>query len=212
LDKKLATNEFFEHLPDYPYGNLKKITYLKLKVFNEKNLPLAATMRQMEQEFAEITGRLTIHYDGKELTLHQAAVYLQNSDRKVRKDVFAVIAEKRATVKEQLDELYDNLVSVRTQIALNAGYDNYRDFKFDELGRTDYTAEDCYNFHESVKKYVLPLVSELYDERKHLLGVDKLMPYDLEAELPGEIAPKPKNIVTILCDTGERYLSTDLFD
>ncbi len=195
LDRKLVRSPYFEQLPDDPYRNLKRQTYLKLKVFNEKNLPLLATMRQMEQEFAEITGRLTIHYKGEELTLPQAAVFLQNPDRAVRAEVYEAIARKRQSVQEQLEDLYDNLVSVRTQIAVNAGYDNYRDFKFDELGRTDYTAEDCSRFHKAVKEYVLPLVEEMYERRRNLLGVEKLMPYDLEAELPGEVTPKPHDIV-----------------
>ena len=195
LDKKLVKNPFFDRLPDYPYGNLKKQTLLKLKVFNEKNLPLLATMRRMEQEFADITGKLTIVHDGKELTLQQASVYLQDRDRAVREKVYSSIAKKRKIVSEKLEELFDDLVSIRTQIAKNAGYNNYRDYKFDELGRTDYLPDDCFRFHEAVKKYVVPLVAKFYDKRKNLLGVDKLMPYDLEAELPNEVNPRPYNIV-----------------
>ena len=195
LDKKLVKNPFFKELPDYPYGNLKKQTELKLKVYTDKNTELLAEARQLEQNYAEIVGKLTVNYEGKELTLQQAATYLESEDRQTRKEVYELIYQKRKEVEGKLDTLFDKLVKLRHQIALNAGYKNYRDYKFDELGRTDYTAEDCYRFHETVKKYVVPLVNEIYSRKKKALALDTLMPYDLEAPVPGSIIPKPKNIL-----------------
>jgi len=195
LDKKLAETEFFNDLPDKPYGNLKKQTLLKLRVFNEKNIPILAEMRELEQKFAEITGSLTIKYRDKELTLQQASAYLDDYDRKVREEVYNLIVEKRKTVEEELDELYDKLVTLRHKVAVNAGYENYRDYKFDELGRTDYTPSDCYDFHNAVKQAVVPLVKDLYEKKKRLLGVTSLKPYDLDALPEGVAVPKPKNIL-----------------
>ena len=45
-----------------------------------------------------------------------------------------------------------------TRWPVNAGFDNFRDYKFVEMGRFDYTKEDCFRFHDSVKEYILPLV------------------------------------------------------
>ena len=53
-----------------------------------------------------------------------------------------------------------NLIQKRHQVALNAGFANYRDYKFAEMGRFDYTKEDCFQFHEAVKLHVLPLVKK----------------------------------------------------
>ncbi len=195
LDKKLVNNPFFKELPDYPYGNLKKQTELKLKVYTDKNTELLAEARQLEQSYAEIVGKLTVNYDGKELTLQQAATYLENENRQIRKEVYELIYKKRKEVESELDTLFDKLVKLRHQIALNAGYKNYRDYKFDDLGRTDYTPGDCYRFHDTVKKYVVPIVNEIYRKKKDALGVAELMPYDLEAQIPGSITPKPQNIL-----------------
>ncbi len=67
----------------------------------------------------------------------------------------------------------------------NAGFENYRDYKFKELGRFDYTKEDCYQFHEAVKQHIVPLVEQIYEKKKKKLGLDKLRPWDLEAEPEG---------------------------
>ena len=80
------------------------------------------------------------------------------------------------------------LLAKRHQVAVNAGFNNYRDFRFAELGRFDYTKEDCYQFHEAVKLHVMPLVNQLYEIKKRKLGLDTLRPWDIEAE-PAGIQP-----------------------
>ena len=74
---------------------------------------------------------------------------------------------------------------------MNAGFENYRDYKFKELGRCDYTKEDCFQFHEAVKQYVLPLVNEIYERKRQKLGLDTLKPWDTEAEPAGTQPLKP---------------------
>jgi oligoendopeptidase F len=80
------------------------------------------------------------------------------------------------------------LLKKRNQIALNAGFESYTDFRFAELGRFDYSKEDCYQFHEAVKLHVMPLVNDLYEAKKKKLGLDTLRPWDVDAE-PAGIQP-----------------------
>jgi len=87
--------------------------------------------------------------------------------------------------KEPLNDLFSKLIALRHQTAQNAGFANYRDYKFEELGRFDYTKEDCYRFHEAVKEYVLPLVSRINEKKKKKLGLDSLRPWDTDAEPAG---------------------------
>ena len=75
-----------------------------------------------------------------------------------------------------------SLLAKRIQVAKNAGFENYRDYRFKELGRFDYTKEDCYAFHDAVKQHVLPLVNIIYEKKKKKLGLDTLRPWDLQAE------------------------------
>jgi oligoendopeptidase F len=86
---------------------------------------------------------------------------------------------------ESFAELFNGLVQKRNSIAKNAGFQNYRDYKFVELGRFDYTKEDCFQFHEAVKTNILPLVDFIYDRKRQKLGLDALRPWDTEAEPEG---------------------------
>ena len=61
-------------------------------------------------------------------------------------------------IMNKLDELLNKLVNLRDTVGKNAGFANYRDYMFAAMGRFDYTPQDCFNFHESVKKAVVPLL------------------------------------------------------
>ena len=134
---------------------------------------------------------MTVTVDDKEYTLQQAAKFLEDPERAKREEVYRKINERRSQDRNELDNLFNALVEKRNQIAKNAGFDNYRDYKFRELGRFDYTKEDCYQFHESVKQHVTPLVDMIYRNKKKKLGLDTLRPWDLEAEPEGIQALHP---------------------
>ena len=51
-----------------------------------------------------------------------------------------------------------------------------------------FPSHSSFQFHEAVKHHILPLVDIIYENKKKKLGVDKLRPWDLEAE-PAGIEP-----------------------
>lgn len=179
LAKELDADKYFTYL-----RNINK----SIDLFRETNIPLQAELAVMQQQYGAISGKMTVMVQGKEYTLQQAAKFLENPDRKIREEVYYKINERRLLDKEELDKLYDQLIEKRNQEALNAGFDNYRDYRFKELGRFDYKKEDCFQFHEAVKQHVLPLVNIIYQKKKEKLGLDTLRPWDIEAE-PAGIKP-----------------------
>jgi oligoendopeptidase F len=128
---------------------------------------------------------MTVEVEGKEYTLQQAAKFLESHNRALREEVYRKIQERRLQDKDQLNDLFTKLVEKRTQIGKNAGFDNYRDYRFADLGRFDYTKEDCFQFHEAVKSHVMSLVDFVYDRKRQSLGLDSLRPWDTEAEPEG---------------------------
>ena len=93
--------------------------------------------------------------------------------------------------KKELNELFGSLLKKRNQVAANAGFDTYTDFRFIELGRFDYSKEDCVLLHEAVKLHVIPLANQLYETKKKKLGLDTLRPWDIEAEPAGTDPLRP---------------------
>ena len=117
--------------------------------------------------------------------MKQAAKFLQSKDRSERETVYRSIQERRLQDKEALNDLYSQLIEKRQQVAVNAGFSNFRDYKFKELGRFDYTPADCEQFQEGVKQHVLPLVNDIYQHKQQQLQLDTLRPWDLDAEPEG---------------------------
>ncbi len=191
LNRKLIESPFVNELKEpefFPYlRNIRK----NIQLYREENIPLQAELAVAAQNFGLISGKMTITVQNTEYTLQQAARFLQNSNRSLREEVYRKIAERRRSDRGALDDLFDTLIKKRQQIALHAGYSNYSDYRFAELGRFDYTKEHCFQFHEAVKQHVLPLVNQIYEQQKTRLGVDTLRPWDLDAEPEGVQPLKP---------------------
>ncbi len=171
-----------------------------IRIFREENISLNAEQSVKEQQYGSIAGAMTVEVNGKTLTLQQASNFLKNPDRDLRKDVYHKIAERRQSDRKTLDELFSALVKLRTQISKNAGFQNYRDYKFTELDRFDYTPQDCLDFHHSISKAVVPVLNELAEERKRLMKLDVLRPWDQQVDPLGRPDMKPFEKGTELLD------------
>lgn len=163
----------------------------ELSLFRSENIPVNVDISKETQRYASIAGGLQITYKDKTYTLPQAAIFLKSADREERKAVFELVARARHEKTEELNNLFDNLVKLRHTVAANAGFVNFRDYKFKELGRLDYTVEDCYTLHKSIEESIVPLVKEFMQERKQKLNLDVLRPWDLDAEIYGGNPLKP---------------------
>ncbi|MFN3316042.1 MAG: M3 family oligoendopeptidase, partial [Raineya sp.] len=186
LNQKCLESPFLAELEkqegfDITIRSLRK----QAEIFREENIPLQTQLQMKEREYGAIAGAMTIWWQEQELTLQQAANILEDADRSQREKVYLAIQNRRLQDKDKLDDLLTELIQLRHQIAQNAGFNNYRDYAFAALGRFDYTPQDCFDFHEAVKKAVMPLVENLASERKKQMNLDTLRPWDMQADPTG---------------------------
>ncbi len=191
LNKKLVNHPLAADLPQEKYFTYLRSIRKSIELFREENIPIQSELAVMQQQYGVITGKMTITVNDKEYTLQQAAKFLESHDRDLREEVYRKINERRLQDKEELNALFDQLISRRNQEALNAGFENYREYRFKELGRFDYTKEDCFAFHDAVKQHVIPLVNIIHQRKKERLGVESLRPWDTEAEPIGTEPLRP---------------------
>lgn len=185
LNRKLIASEFTAQLDQQKYFTYLRSIRKSIELFREANIPLQSELSVMQQQFGQIAGKMTVEIEGKEYTLQQAGKFLESPDRTLREQVYLKMQNRRYADREALNTLFDQLVAKRHQIALNTGFSNYRDYKFKEMGRFDYTPADCFRFHDSVKHHVVPLVKRIYEEQRKAIGVDVLRPWDMDAEPEG---------------------------
>lgn len=194
LNKKLVTSPYFDELnKDEAYSIYFRSVATALKLYREENIALEAELGEKSQQFGAISAAQSIEFNNETITMQKASSLLREPNEATRKEVYEKIAARRSQDIDQLNQLYNELIQLRHQVAQNAGFDNYRDYKFQALGRFDYTKEDCFNFHSSIKKLIVPLVKEFQLERLNLLGKTKFKPWDSEVDPTGKAPLKPFN-------------------
>src|SRR5690606_28144966 len=108
------------------------------QLYRETNIPLQAELKQLESSYGAIIGAMTIEHQGEELTMPQAAQLLKTPDRNLRENIFSKMTNRRRQEEDKLDVLMSKLIDLRHQIAVNAGFETYTQYRFVELGRFDY--------------------------------------------------------------------------
>lgn len=184
---------FFNELDNNRFYIYKRNLKNSIELYKDENVALIQQEQLLAQEFGSISGAMTITHQNKELTLPQAATFLQNKDKNLRKEIYEKIQNRRLQDKDKLNHLFSDLIKVRHQIAQNAGFKNYRDYKLAELGRFDYGVKECEAFHQAIEEIIIPIVNKIYQTKKEKLQLSHLQPYDLDVEEDDSTPLKPYN-------------------
>jgi len=191
LDEKFTSSPYFDKIDATKYFTFVRSTRNKMELYREENLRLNADLQQESQEYGVVCSKQLVEHGGKEYTLQQAAVFLKDNNRELREEIFRKTAERRLADAPALDELLTRLMQKRHQLAKNAGFTTYTRYRFKELGRFDYTQDDCLQFHESIKTEIVPLVKRINETRKLKLGYGQLRPWDMDVDVEGLPPLKP---------------------
>ncbi|OKS85242.1 M3 family oligoendopeptidase [Mucilaginibacter polytrichastri] len=191
LNEKLVGSEYFDKLDNDKYFVYLRSIKKSLELFREENIPIQTEIQVEQQKYQSITGGMSVHIGDKEFTLEQAAAILKSPDREKRQEAWEKITGRRLENKQELDKLFDLLRVLRHKVALNAGFENFRDYMFQALGRFDYSPQDCYSFHEAIELEVVPVLKEQAEKRKAALGLEALKPWDTDVDITGHAPLKP---------------------
>lgn len=191
LDKKALESPYLGELKDSGFDITLRSMKKAIEIFREENIPIQTQIQTEQAKYGAIVGAMTVNIDGEGVTLQKASDYLQSTDRALRELVWNKLQVRRFESKDQLDELLNTLRDLRHQLAVNAGFGNFRDYMFAALGRFDYTPQDCFNFHESVAEAVVPMLNDMAAERKEALQLDSLRPWDFKVDPQNRPPLKP---------------------
>ncbi len=188
LEQLYLDNAARRQLPKERYEVFNRHTEVHVELFRAENVPLETEEAKLSQQYQKLSGSLTVQFRGEEKTLVQMGRYLEEPDRAVREEAWTLVAKRRLQERDKFEDIFDQLVRLREQIARNAGFSNYRDYAFRARARFDYTPKDCYNFHDAIERQVMPLLRKLQADRKTLLKVPTLRPWDLAVD-PQNLPP-----------------------
>ncbi len=187
LDKKLVESGLEPENFELP---LKKIR-TGIEIFREENIELTTRTQALGMEYDKINGAQTIQWEGEELTIKEANKLLEEDDRAKREQVWHLIMDRWAQDRQAINELWVKFFETRKQMATNAGFDNFRDYQWQNMRRFDYTPDDCVTFHNAIEQVVVPAAKRRLEARRQQLGVDSVRPWDLVVDTSGKPPLRP---------------------
>lgn len=207
LNQKLINSPYAKELDQERYFIYIRSIKNAVALFNKENIPILTELKMKTKEYGRICSQMTVKINGEEMMVQQASRFLEEHDREVRKDVYYKIMNRFTEDKDEINNLFDELLEMRHRIALNAGFSNYRDYKFQSLGRFDYSVEDCFTFHDSIANEIVPIVNVLDQIRKEKLQLDKLRPWDGSVDTYGDKPLRPSKKTKELVNKSIKCLS-----
>jgi len=160
-------------------------------IYRDENLPLLVEQQKCNTEYGKTVGSQTVEWEGKEVTVTQLRPVLFETDRARREAAWRLSSQRQLADRERINELWQRYLKLRQKLAANAGFGDYRSFRWQELLRFDYTSENCREFHRAIEQVVVPAAGAIYERRRRQLGVDKLRPWDLDVDPLGRPALAP---------------------
>lgn len=176
--KALVGSKFRNEL-EYKWGKqLFRIAEMSLKTFAPEIVKDLQQENKLGSEFTELLASAKIMFEGEERNLSQLAPFALSAIRDMRKKAHEARSSFFEEHEARLDEIFDNLVKVRTDIARKLGYKNFVELGYARMNRTDYNVADVANFREQVRKYIVPVTLKLKERQRKRIGIDRLRYYD----------------------------------
>ncbi|WP_119065364.1 M3 family oligoendopeptidase [Aggregatilinea lenta] len=172
-------------------------------LFREANLPLQTAQSKVTSQLNRIFGAQTVDWDGSEMTVLQSEVLLLDPDRAVRERAWRLASDRQLADRDAVNALWVQYMDLRKQIARNAGFDSFRDYRWQQLLRFSYTPDDCTTFHNAIEEVVVPAARRIYERKRALLGVETLRPWDVEVDPTASAPIVPYKDVAELEDKGQ---------
>lgn len=176
--KKLFNSPYRQYLEEKIGKVAFKNIELGIKSVDDRITDLMKDENALVTRYNKLIAKAKISWKDEELNLSLLTPYLNNADREVRKEAWTKYSEFFRENKEELDDIYDQLVKNRTAQAEKLGYENYIPLGYYRMKRNCYDRNDVKKFREQIKRDFVPFAEKLHDRRRQRLGLDKLYFYD----------------------------------
>ncbi|HEY4101029.1 MAG TPA: M3 family oligoendopeptidase [Gemmatimonadales bacterium] len=179
-----------------------------IEIFREANVALVSEAEALAAQYQQTTGTMTVDWGGERVPLPRLAPFLKSHDRAVRESAWRASNSPYVAAHDDLAALFDRMVSIRQQMAHNAGFRDFRDYSFTAKCRFDYTPPDCERLHDAIERHVVPATLRTLEHRRARLGLPALRPWDLAIDPWRETSPVPYRDVKELQETAARIFTS----
>lgn len=187
----LLKSKFRKELEEEWGKYLFEMIEVSMKCFDEKIIPELQEINRLSSEYTRILASAKIPFKEDIYTLAQLGKYTTSTDREVRKEASIAQASFFDEHEEEIGNIYDKLVHLRTDCAKKLGFKNFVELGYYSLGRTDYNSEDVKNYREQIYNDLVPITKKLFANQARRLNIKNPMWYDYNLEFSsGNATPK----------------------
>lgn len=203
--KAILSSPFQPQLEEMLGSQLFTLANLALKTFQPSILKGLQQENALSTEFTKLKAQAKIDFNGKTYNLSSLASIEVSSDRALRQKAAEAKWAFYAGHAEKLEQIFDNMVKVRHEMAQKLGFKNFVELGYARMCRSDYTPAMVAAFRKQVRELIVPLASELYQRQQNRLGIGALKYFDEDYKYP---TGNPKPIGTpeeIVAKASEMY-------
>lgn len=191
INRALLESSFLEELKHRLPETFFLQKEMDLKAFDSIIIEDMQEENRLMTKYQALIASAEIPFDGEIYNLSSLEVKTNSSDRIVRKHALQAYWNWFEQHEEEVAQIFDQMIKVRTRMAQKLGYDNFIALGYARMHRYDYDQEDVAKYRRQVLKDVVPLCSALYKRQQKRLGYDTLHAWDEKVEfLQGNPTPK----------------------
>ena len=188
--KEIYSSKFRKELEHEFGSHFFKLIEMELKSFDPKLVSLMKKENQLTNKYRTLLAGAEIEFMGKITNLTGLSPYMQDTNRNTRKKAYQALDIFFEKNKQELDEIFDDLVNIRNEKGKKLGFKNFTPLGYLNMSRSDYGPKEVEEYRKQIIKYIVPLVSKINKKRKEILGYDEMFIYDTLYFKNGN--PKPK--------------------
>lgn len=191
INRALLESSFLEELKHRLPETFFLQKEMDLKAFDPIIIEDMQEENRLMTKYQALIASAEIPFDGEIYNLSSLEVKTNSSDRQVRKRALQAYWNWFEQHEEEVAQIFDQMIKVRTRMAQKLGYDNFIALGYARMHRYDYDQEDVAKYRRQVLEDVVPLCSALYKRQQKRLGYDTLHAWDEKVEfLQGNPTPK----------------------
>ena len=180
--KVIVNSKFKDEIKKDYSEQFYKICEYSLKSFSPEIISDLQEENKLMSKYTKLLASAKINFKGEELNLSGLYKYMLSSDRNEREQSSKVYYNYFGEHEEEFDEIYDQLVHIRHNMAKKLGFKNFVELGYIRMDRTDYNPEMVVNLRKQILEYIVPLCNKLYEKQAKRLNLDKLTYIDENLE------------------------------
>ncbi len=189
--KALINSKFRSELEEKYGKQLFSLAEMTIKTFSHEVLEDLQEENKLVSKYNKLIASAEIDFDGEKKNLSQMTPYKESTNRNIRRDSNQKYFDFFEKNECEFDDIYDQLVKVRTKIAKKLGFDNFVELGYLRMKRSEYGAKEVAWYRDQVLKHIVPVTVDLRNRQANRLGVDDFKYYDMNISFnTGNAVPK----------------------